>query len=110
MPTYEYRREDGSIFEANQSIKEDALKICPTTGQKVTRLISGGTGLIFKGTGFYLTDYARKSTSTTDRSSEAKGGDSNSSEAATKDSSSKKEVAPSTPEKSSPGSGSKKSE
>lgn len=63
MPTYEYRREDGSIFEHNQSIKDDALTVCPTTGQKVTRIISGGTGLIFKGTGFYLTDYARKNAS-----------------------------------------------
>lgn len=63
MPTYEYRREDGSIFEFDQSIKDDALTVCPTTGQKVTRIISGGTGLIFKGTGFYLTDYARKNSS-----------------------------------------------
>lgn len=57
MPTYEYRREDGTTFEVQQRITEDALETCPETGQKVTRLISGGTGLIFKGSGFYLTDY-----------------------------------------------------
>lgn len=63
MPTYVYRREDGSTFEIEQSIKDDALTTCPTTGQKVTRIIAGGTGLIFKGSGFYLTDYARKQSS-----------------------------------------------
>ena len=59
MPTYIYRRDDGTTFEIDQRITEDALKTCPTTGQDVTRVITGGTGLIFKGSGFYLTDYAR---------------------------------------------------
>lgn len=59
MPTYVYRREDGTTFEVEQRITEDALTTCPTTGQSVTRVISGGTGLIFKGSGFYLTDYVR---------------------------------------------------
>ncbi len=60
MPTYAYRRADGTTFEIEQRITEDALSTCPTTGQPVTRLITGGAGLIFKGSGFYLTDYARK--------------------------------------------------
>ncbi len=60
MPTYTYKREDGSVFEIEQRITADALATCPTTGQTVTRVITGGTGLLFKGTGFYLTDYARK--------------------------------------------------
>jgi putative FmdB family regulatory protein len=60
MPTYVYRREDGTTFEIQQRITEPALEACPTTGQKVKRLITGGAGLIFKGSGFYLTDYARK--------------------------------------------------
>lgn len=60
MPTYVYKREDGTTFEIEQRITEDALTTCPTTGQPVQRVISGGTGLIFKGSGFYLTDYARK--------------------------------------------------
>ncbi len=59
MPTYVYRREDGTMFEVEQRITEEALTTCPTTGQPVTRVISGGTGLIFKGSGFYLTDYVR---------------------------------------------------
>ncbi len=59
MPTYVYRREDGSTFEVEQRITEDPLEACPTTGQPVARVISGGTGLIFKGSGFYLTDYVR---------------------------------------------------
>ncbi|HMB90360.1 MAG TPA: FmdB family zinc ribbon protein [Rhodothermales bacterium] len=59
MPTYVYRREDGTTFEIDQRITEDALTTCPTTGQPVTRVITGGQGLIFKGSGFYLTDYAR---------------------------------------------------
>ncbi len=60
MPTYTYRRADGSIFEMQQRITEPALEVCPETGQAVTRVITGSTGLIFKGSGFYLTDYARK--------------------------------------------------
>lgn len=57
MPTYEYKREDGSTFEVLQSMSEEPLKVCPTTGQPVKRLISGGSGLLFKGSGFYVTDY-----------------------------------------------------
>lgn len=57
MPTYEYKREDGTTFEVLQSMSEEPLKVCPTTGQPVKRLISGGSGLLFKGSGFYVTDY-----------------------------------------------------
>jgi putative FmdB family regulatory protein len=59
MPTYVYKREDGTTFEIQQRITEDALEVCPETGQTVKRVITGGTGLIFKGDGFYLTDYVR---------------------------------------------------
>ena len=75
MPTYTYKREDGSIFELEQKISADALKTCPTTGQKVKRIISGGAGLVFKGSGFYLTDYVKNNgdaKSTTNKDSEAK--------------------------------------
>ena len=61
MPTYVYRRPDGTTFEAFQKISDDALTTDPTTGVPVERVISGGVGLQFKGTGFYLTDYANKS-------------------------------------------------
>jgi predicted nucleic acid-binding Zn ribbon protein len=60
MPTYVYRREDGSTFEIEQRISEPALTEDPETGQKVVRVITGA-GLVFRGSGFYLTDYARKS-------------------------------------------------
>lgn len=59
MPTYVYRREDGSTFEIKQRITEDPLESCPDTGQSVKRLITGSTGLIFKGEGFYVNDYGR---------------------------------------------------
>lgn len=57
MPTYEYKREDGSVFEILQGINDTALETCPETGQKVKRMISGGGGVVYKGTGFYVTDY-----------------------------------------------------
>lgn len=57
MPTYEYKREDGSVFEFMQKMSDAPLKVCPTTGQKVTRIISGGGGVVYKGDGFYITDY-----------------------------------------------------
>jgi putative FmdB family regulatory protein len=60
MPTYSYRRQDGSLFEIEQRITDSALETCPTTGQPITRVITSGAGLVFKGTGFYVTDYARK--------------------------------------------------
>ena len=65
MPTYLYKREDDSTFEIEQRITDPALKECPTTGQSVKRLISPGAGLVFKGSGFYLTDYARKDSGST---------------------------------------------
>ncbi|MBU0690444.1 zinc ribbon domain-containing protein [bacterium] len=61
MPTYDYRCENGHTFEEFQSMVDPPLEICPVCGGKAERLISGGSGLIFKGSGFYITDYARKS-------------------------------------------------
>lgn len=60
MPTYEYKREDGTRFEIQQSINDNPLKTCPDTGQKVTRIISGGGGVVYKGDGWYVTDYKNK--------------------------------------------------
>lgn len=60
MPTYEYKREDGSTFEVTQGINDKALEECPETGQKVKRVITGGGGVVYKGDGFYITDYKRK--------------------------------------------------
>lgn len=57
MPTYEYKREDGTTFEVRQSINADPLEKCPDTGQKVQRVITGGGGVVYKGDGWYVTDY-----------------------------------------------------
>lgn len=58
MPTYEYECEVCKHhFEVFQSMKEPRKKSCPQCKGKVRRLISGGAGLIFKGSGFYITDY-----------------------------------------------------
>ena len=74
MPTYEYRCNGGGHeFEAFQSISEEPLKTCPACGiRNVKRLISAGAGLIFKGSGFYETDYKRKPATTDDRKVEKK--------------------------------------
>ena len=89
MPTYEYKREDGTVFEIEQRITDSPLTECPTTGQKVKRLISGGAGLVFKGSGFYLTDYARKSSSLPSTSSSEPSGTSSASASTSADSSKK---------------------
>ena len=63
MPTYEYKCDACGIeFERFQPITAAAIKRCPECGKaKVRRLISTGAGLIFKGSGFYITDYRDKS-------------------------------------------------
>ena len=61
MPTYDYFcKKCQNTFEYFQSMSDSALEKCPKCNNKVRRLISGGSGLIFKGSGFYLTDYAKK--------------------------------------------------
>jgi len=61
MPTYEYQcQKCGHVFEAFQSITDEPLKECPVCKGPVKRLISSGAGLIFKGSGFYETDYKKK--------------------------------------------------
>ncbi|MBT3449428.1 MAG: zinc ribbon domain-containing protein [Bacteroidetes Order II. Incertae sedis bacterium] len=72
MPTYEYKREDGTTFELVQRMSEKPLTECPTTGQKVKRIFSAGSGLVFKGSGFYITDYAKKTSSSSSKSEESK--------------------------------------
>lgn len=57
MPSYKYKREDGTTFTVQQSIESDPLEECPKTGQNVERVISGGVGTIYKTDGFHDTDY-----------------------------------------------------
>ena len=61
MPTYEYRCKNcGFEFEEFQSIVAESLSICPRCEGQIFRIISGGGGFVFKGSGFYETDYKRK--------------------------------------------------
>lgn len=65
MPTYDYRCEKcGHTFEAFQQMTAAPLTECPACHGPVQRLIGGGTGLIFKGSGFYITDYKKSNSST----------------------------------------------
>lgn len=59
MPTYDYKcAECGHIFEEFQPISSHPLTECPSCGKKsLRRILGGGGGMIFKGQGFYLTDY-----------------------------------------------------
>ena len=61
MPTYEYVcTKCGHAMEAFQSMKDAPLKKCPACGKAaLKRLVGGGAGLIFKGSGFYITDYRK---------------------------------------------------
>lgn len=60
MPTYLYKREDGVTFEVLQKISEKPLNKCPETGLQVKRVITGGAGVVYKGSGWYVTDYKNK--------------------------------------------------
>jgi len=62
MPTYGYEcKSCGHNFDVFQKMSDEPLKTCPKCGKRVRRLINGGTGIIFKGGGFYVTDKAGKS-------------------------------------------------
>lgn len=79
MPTYDYRCEACSHqFEAFQSIKADPIRKCPKCSKsKVKRVIGAGGGILFKGTGFYQTDYRSKSYSDAAGKDSSKGACSN---------------------------------
>lgn len=68
MPTYEHICQNGHEFEEFQSMVAPPIEVCPVCGAPAERKISGGSGLIFKGSGFYITDYAKKKTSGTPKS------------------------------------------
>jgi putative FmdB family regulatory protein len=57
MPTYEYRCAEGHEFERFQRMSDEPLSTCPTCGAEAQRLLSAGAGFLFKGSGFYITDY-----------------------------------------------------
>jgi len=59
MPTYEYRCPAGHEFEKLQKMSDRSRPRCPECGKPSSRKISGGAGLLFKGSGFYITDYGK---------------------------------------------------
>ncbi|MBK8004186.1 MAG: zinc ribbon domain-containing protein [Gemmatimonadetes bacterium] len=59
MPTYEYQCPAGHEFELFQKMSDKPRAKCPTCGKAASRKISGGAGLVFKGSGFYITDYGK---------------------------------------------------
>jgi putative FmdB family regulatory protein len=64
MPTYEYKcKKCGHAFEVFHSMNSEPVKVCPKCGGEVKKLISAGSSPIFKGSGFYQTDYKNKSSS-----------------------------------------------
>ena len=60
MPTYVYRCKKGHAFELFHSISDDTRKRCPKCRCAAQRVPSGGAGLLFKGSGFHITDYRSK--------------------------------------------------
>ena len=59
MPTYEYLCPAGHEFELFQKMSDKPRAKCPSCGKVAVRRISGGAGLVFKGSGFYITDYGK---------------------------------------------------
>jgi len=61
MPTYEYRCRKGHQFEVFHGIRDESPRRCPRCGSRAQRVPAGGAGLLFKGSGFYITDYRSSS-------------------------------------------------
>lgn len=116
MPTYEYHCDKcGQDFEKFQSMSDQPLTVCPkelcglkTWGKgKVRKLISAGAGLLFKGTGFYITDYrsegykasAKKESGATKDSATSSGGESKPAGGTEKKAPAKTEAKPAKPAK-----------
>jgi putative FmdB family regulatory protein len=59
MPTYQYQCPEGHSFEKFQKMSGRPRANCPECGRPAQRRITGGAGLVFKGSGFYITDYGK---------------------------------------------------
>jgi putative FmdB family regulatory protein len=88
MPTYEYLCPKGHHFELFQRISDEPGAKCPECGEPAERQLSAGAGLLFKGSGFYITDYRSDSYKKAASGDRSTGGDksSSSSESKPKDS------------------------
>jgi putative FmdB family regulatory protein len=60
MPTYDYRCENEHTFEVFHSMSDTTPRTCPQCGASARRVPGGGSGFLFKGSGFYITDYRSK--------------------------------------------------
>ena len=70
MPTYDYIcKSCGYEFEEFQSMSAEHLKNCPKCNKEIVRKIGTGAGLVFKGSGFYITDYKNKKSTDKKKSS-----------------------------------------
>jgi len=89
MPTYDYECTRCShTFDAFQNMSDEPLKKCPECGRNsLKRLIGGGMGIIFKGSGFYATDSRKSASSSGAKKSQAASGEQSSSESTSSDSS-----------------------
>lgn len=110
MPTYEYEcTKCGGEFEFFHSISEGPKTTCEVCGGELKKLLSAGSGLIFKGSGFYITDYKNKPAEGREKKKgvdeksggDAKGSESKPAEAKSGGESGKSESSPATPSKSS---------
>ena len=74
MPTYEYACDScGHDFEAVQKMSDPALDTCPKCGKKIRRVLSGGIGISFKGSGFYVNDSGSSTATSSGKKSPGKG-------------------------------------
>lgn len=89
MPTYDYQCQKGHRFEVFQKMSDEPVAECPECGEAAARMISGGAGFLFKGDGFYITDYRSddyKKKASAERPSDGGGSSDSSSSASSGDS------------------------
>ena len=108
MPTYDYQCQKGHRFEVFQRMSDEPVAECPECGEAARRVISGGAGFLFKGDGFYITDY-RSDEYKKKASADKPGSDSSPSSGSSSGSSSSTSSSSSSSDSSSSGSGSSSS-
>jgi putative FmdB family regulatory protein len=99
MPTYEYLCPAGHEFEKFQKMSDPPRVKCPQCGKMAVRQISGGAGLMFKGSGFYITDYGKDGKGPRKAETVAERGDSKPAEKSEKTEKSEKSEKPPAPTK-----------
>ncbi|MFI5209643.1 MAG: FmdB family zinc ribbon protein [Gemmatimonadales bacterium] len=99
MPTYEYLCPAGHEFEKFQKMSDSPRVKCPECGRMAVRQISGGAGLMFKGSGFYITDYGKDGKGPRKAESGSEGSDSKPAEKSEKPVKSEKSDKPAAPAK-----------